>query len=70
MGLAYGLFNFAGGWIADHLGLRWGMVVALGWWSVFTIATPFAGSLAGWYAIRALMGAGEAPVWPYNAKGE
>ncbi|WP_220444980.1 MFS transporter [Paraburkholderia sp. DHOC27] len=67
-GLAYGVFNFPGGWIADRLGLRWGMVVALGWWSVFTIATPFAGSLAGWYAVRALMGAGEAPIWPYNAK--
>ncbi|MCY0388440.1 MFS transporter [Robbsia sp. Bb-Pol-6] len=67
-GLAYALFNFPGGWIADKLGLRWGMVVALGWWSLFTIATPFAGSLGMWFAIRALMGAGEAPIWPYNAK--
>lgn len=67
-GLAYGLFNFPGGWIADRLGLRWGMLMALGWWSVFTIATPFAGSLMGWYVVRALMGAGEAPIWPYNAK--
>lgn len=67
-GMAYALFNFPGGWIADKLGLRWGAVVALGWWSVFTIATPFASSLGTWFLIRALMGAGEAPIWPYNAK--
>jgi MFS family permease len=67
-GIVYALFNFPGGWIADRLGLRWGIFVALGWWSVFTIATPFGGTLVGWYWIRGLMGAGEAPIWPFNAK--
>ena len=66
--LVYALFNFPGGWIADRLGLRWGMVAALGWWSAFTIASPFAGGLAGWLVLRGLMGAGEAPIWSYNAK--
>lgn len=67
-GIAYAVFNFPGGWLADRLGLRWSLPLALGWWSAFTIATPFAGTLAGWFGIRALMGAGEAPIWPINAK--
>ncbi len=67
-GIVYAVFNFPGGWIVDRLGLRWGLIVTLGWWSVFTILTPFAGTLAGWYVVRGLMGAGEAPIWPINAK--
>lgn len=67
-GIVYALFNFPGGWLVDRLGLRWGLVSTLGWWSIFTIATPLAGSLTSWYVIRGLMGAGEAPIWPLNAK--
>jgi MFS family permease len=67
-GIVYALFNFPGGWMVDRLGLRFGLVVTLGWWSVFTILTPFARTLGGWYLIRAVMGAGEAPIWPLNAK--
>jgi MFS family permease len=67
-GIAYAVFNFPGGWLVDRLGLRWSLPLLLGWWSAFTIATPFAGTLAGWFGIRALMGAGEAPIWPINAK--
>jgi ACS family D-galactonate transporter-like MFS transporter len=66
--LVYAVFNFPGGWIADRLGLRFGMAAALGWWSVFTIASPFSTGLFMWCALRALMGAGEAPIWSYNAK--
>lgn len=67
-GIVYALFNFPGGWIIDRLGLRWGLFLTLGWWSVFTILTPFASTLTGWYVVRGLMGAGEAPIWPLNAK--
>jgi MFS family permease len=67
-GLAYAIFNFPGGWLIDRLGLRRALPLALGWWSIFTIAMPLARSLGGWLAIRALMGAGEAPIWPINAK--
>jgi MFS family permease len=66
--IVYAIFNFPGGWLVDRLGLRRGLFVTLGWWSIFTIATPFAGTLGAWYAIRGLMGAGEAPIWPLNAK--
>ena len=67
-GIIYALFNFPGGLLVDRLGLRRALPLLLGWWSIFTIATPFATSLAGWFTIRGLMGAGEAPIWPVNAK--
>ncbi|HTC30588.1 MAG TPA: MFS transporter [Candidatus Acidoferrum sp.] len=66
--IIYALCNFPGGWLADRLGLRLALPLLLGWWSAFTIATPFARSLSGWFIIRGLMGAGEAPIWPINAK--
>jgi len=67
-GIIYAVFNFPGGWLVDRLGLRRALPMLLGWWSVFTIATPFATSLSSWFLIRGLMGAGEAPIWPVNAK--
>ncbi len=66
--IIYALCNFPGGWLADRLGLRLALPLLLGWWSAFTIATPFARTLSGWFVIRGLMGAGEAPIWPINAK--
>ena len=67
-GIVYALFNFPGGWLVDRLGLRRALPLMLGWWSIFTIATPFARSLAGWCVVRGVMAAGEAPIWPINAK--
>ena len=67
-GIVYALFNFPGGWIADRLGLRKAFSFALGWWSIFTIVTALAYNFGSWMIIRALMGLGEAPVWPLNAK--
>ena len=66
--IVYALFNFPGGWLVDRLGLRFALPIVLGWWSAFTIATPFARTLGGWFAVRGLMAAGEAPIWPINAK--
>jgi len=66
--IVYAVFNFPGGWLADRIGLRWALPLLLGWWSAFTIATPFARGLGAWFAVRGLMGAGEAPIWPVNAK--
>lgn len=67
-GLAYALCNFPGGWFADKLGIRKAASFALGWWSIFTILSALAYSLFSWCLIRGLMGAGEAPIWPINAK--
>jgi MFS family permease len=67
-GIVYAIFNFPGGWLVDRIGLRRALPLLLGWWSLFTALTPFARGLGGWYAVRALMGAGEAPIWSINAK--
>src|ERR1700761_7290748 len=67
-GLAYALCNFPGGWFADKLGIRKAASFALGWWSIFTILSALAYSMVSWCIIRGLMGAGEAPIWPINAK--
>ena len=67
-GLAYALGNFPGGWFADRLGIRKAASLALGWWSIFTILSALACSMFSWCVIRGLMGAGEAPIWPINAK--
>jgi len=67
-GLAYALCNFPGGWFADKLGIRKAASFAIGWWSIFTILTAVAYSMVSWCFIRGLMGAGEAPIWPINAK--
>jgi len=67
-GIVYAVFNFPGGWFIDRLGLRKALPLLLGWWSVFTIATPLASTLTGWFLVRGVMAAGEAPIWPINAK--
>jgi len=67
-GLAYALCNFPGGWFADKVGIRKAASLALGWWSMFTILSALAWSMFSWCLIRGLMGAGEAPIWPINAK--
>jgi len=67
-GLAYALCNFPGGWLVDRLGMRQAASFALGWWSIFTILSALAYSMFSWCLIRGLMGAGEALIWPINAK--
>jgi len=67
-GLAYALCNFPGGWFVDKLGIRKAASFAMGWWSIFTILSALAYSMFSWCVIRGLMGAGEAPIWPINAK--
>lgn len=67
-GLAYALFNFPGGWFADKLGIRKAASFAIGWWSIFTILSALAYSTFSWCVIRGMMGMGEAPIWPINAK--
>ncbi len=66
--LAYAIFHFFGGWFADKLGIRKAASFAIGWWSIFTILSAVAYSMVSWCVIRALIGAGEAPIWPINAK--
>ncbi|MBI5543737.1 MAG: MFS transporter, partial [Deltaproteobacteria bacterium] len=65
--LGYALFQIPGGALADRIGPRRVILIALAWWSVFTALTGVAGSLASMLAIRFLFGIGEgifpASVW-------
>ncbi len=66
--LGYAIFHFPSGWFADKLGIRKAASFALGWWSIFTILSAVAYGMVSWCVIRGLMGVGEAPIWPINAK--
>ncbi|MEM3267220.1 MAG: MFS transporter [Conexivisphaerales archaeon] len=66
--IAYAFFNFPGGWIVDKLGIRKGMATFFTIWSVFTAATAATFNFISMAVVRAIMGAGEGPVWPINGK--
>jgi ACS family sodium-dependent inorganic phosphate cotransporter len=68
--VGYMLFMIPGGWLANRIGGKLVLGVAVVWWSVFTLLTPVAAmvSLPVLIAARILMGAGEAAMYPaaYN----
>ena len=75
--LGYSLSQVPGGYLADRLGPRKVLIVAISWWSVLTAATAIAPRLpiAKWFgvaasiaAIRFLIGIGEAPSSPSYTK--
>lgn len=63
----YALFQVPGGLMADRVGPRAVILVALAWWSVFTGLTGLATTFAGMIVVRFLFGVGEgvfpASVW-------
>ncbi|MBM3728483.1 MAG: MFS transporter [Acidobacteria bacterium] len=61
-GLGYALLQIPGGWLADRLGARLILTLALLWWSLFTALTAFAGPFL--WTVRFLVGAGEGPALP------
>jgi ACS family glucarate transporter-like MFS transporter len=67
--LGYGLFQTAGGWLSDKLGPRSVLTVGVVWWGIFTALTAIVpsqirGALLFFVAIRFLLGAGEAVIYP------
>ncbi len=71
--LGYALFQIPGGWAGDRFGPRNILTFAIVWWSVFTAATPLAPSLplvrwfglaVSFFAVRFLIGMGEASAFP------
>jgi len=62
--LAYGLFQIPGGWLADRFGPRRVLTAIVCYWSVFTMATAAAWSMASLVVIRFLFGSGEAGAFP------
>ncbi len=63
-GIAYGLFEIPGGWLADRFGPRRTLTGAVCWWSFFTAASGWARGLAALVGCRFLFGLGQACCFP------
>jgi sugar phosphate permease len=57
--ISYSAMQIPGGWIADRWGSKAVIVTSIFFWSVFTLMTGFAWSLASLIAIRLIFGLGE-----------
>ncbi|WNC94906.1 MFS transporter [Paraburkholderia sp. FT54] len=64
----YAFLQLPAGWFIDKVGVRVSLALAVGWWSVFTIATGAARSLAQLVGMRLMLGVGEAAAIPSFAK--
>jgi ACS family glucarate transporter-like MFS transporter len=65
----YALFQTFGGWLADRLGPRRVLTAGVIWWGIFTALTAavspaLAGAVFFFVAVRFLLGAGEAIIYP------
>jgi ACS family D-galactonate transporter-like MFS transporter len=64
----YAAFQLPSGWFVDRVGPRVAYTLAVVWWSVFTAATAIARGFSSLFGFRLLLGIGEAPAYPTNAK--
>jgi D-galactonate transporter len=64
----YACFQLPSGWFVDKVGPRIAYTVAVVWWSAFTAAGSLARGFFSMFGIRLLLGVGEAPAYPTNAK--
>ncbi|MEY2600334.1 MAG: hypothetical protein RLZZ142_2593 [Verrucomicrobiota bacterium] len=64
----YAAFQLPSGWFIDKVGARVAYLVAVLWWSLFTAAAAVARGFGSLFGIRMLLGVGEAPAYPANAK--
>ncbi len=67
--VGYALFQTAGGRLADRFGARRVLASGVAWWGIFTALTAMvpeniAGALLVFVAVRFLLGAGEAVIYP------
>jgi MFS family permease len=64
----YSVMQLPFGWIADRIGARLSLTIAVLWWSTFTAVTALARGFAGLFGCRLLLGVGEAGAYPSFAK--
>lgn len=64
----YAVFQLPSGWFVDRVGARLAYTIACAWWSVFTALTVFGRGMVSLFTFRLLLGVGEAPAYPCNAK--
>jgi MFS transporter, ACS family, glucarate transporter len=67
--VGYALFQTVGGRLADHFGPRRVLAAGVAWWGIFTALTAMvpaniSGALLVFVAVRFLLGAGEAVIYP------
>jgi sugar phosphate permease len=67
--LGYAVMQIPGGWLADRFGSKYVIVVAIAMWSVFTVMTSFAWSLASLIAVRLVFGLTEGAFPAASFKG-
>jgi MFS family permease len=67
--LGYAVMQVPGGWLADRFGAKHVIVVAISMWSVFTVMTSFAWSLASLIVIRLVFGLTEGAFPAASFKG-
>ncbi|HLK19670.1 MAG TPA: MFS transporter [Bryobacteraceae bacterium] len=66
--IAYAGTWLLGGVLLDFIGVRWGLSLAVVWWSIASIFTGFANSVASFSFFRFLLGIGEGLNWPGASK--
>jgi ACS family D-galactonate transporter-like MFS transporter len=64
----YAVGQLPSGWFVDKVGPRIAYTVAVIWWSIFTAAAAVARGFYSLFGVRLLLGIGEAPAYPTNAK--
>ncbi|TKI02815.1 MFS transporter [Martelella alba] len=64
---SYALLQIPAGWFADRFGHKKGLGLAVGWWSVATMAMGLATGFKSLLALRLALGVGEAAAYPSNA---
>jgi D-galactonate transporter len=64
----YAAFQLPSGWFIDKVGARIAYAGAVVWWSLFTAVAALANSFGSLFGARLLLGVGEAPAYPCNAK--
>jgi D-galactonate transporter len=64
----YAFFQLPSGWFVDKVGPRIAYTIAVVWWSFFTAAAAITRGFFSLFGVRLLLGIGEAPAYPTNAK--
>jgi MFS transporter, ACS family, glucarate transporter len=67
--LGYAAFQIPAGWLVVRLGPRWTLTLGLIWWGIFSVAVPLippamGGALWALFAVRFVLGMGEAVAYP------
>lgn len=64
---SYMIFQIPSGWLADKVGQRISLSIAVGWWSIATMLTALAKGFNSLIFLRLLLGMGEAGSYPSNS---